>query len=370
VCERRAAVAEVVPHSDGLVWQDLRPKLDAAVAGLAEKYRAPFVLHHLEGLTVAEVARRLGCAQGTAAARLARAKAQLRARLTRQGLAPCAGALAAVLAQGVVSAAVPTPLVQGTVRAALRIAAGEAAGALSAPAATLTMGGIPFMSVSKLKVALGVLLTVGALGVGVGVSHHAGPGRGHAGLWRGATPGAREADGRQLRRGDALAFGRDYAGGFRTLRGFEFRGASPEVGRLESGCEDPPAPDRGCGNLREHGEEQQTGSLLFGAGVNSDAGLAGSIVLNEGNFDLLRPSQRSPEHQSPTREDDPLHVVGFLDKGTVERDAGPNDYRVSAGAGLRVRVPTLGPVPVGLDFGFPIAKESEQTFSFWLGLFS
>src|SRR5262249_5609833 len=36
-------------------------------------------------------------------------------------------------------------------------------------------------------------------------------------------------------------------------------------------------------------EETRTGSLMFGLGVNSDAGLTGSIVLNERNFDILRP---------------------------------------------------------------------------------
>src|SRR5207253_6586023 len=36
-------------------------------------------------------------------------------------------------------------------------------------------------------------------------------------------------------------------------------------------------------------QETQTGSLLLGVGVNSDAGLVGSIVLNERNFDILRP---------------------------------------------------------------------------------
>jgi RNA polymerase sigma factor (sigma-70 family) len=370
VCERRAAVAEAVAPSDGLVWQDLRPKLDEAVAGLAEKYRAPFVLHHLEGLTVAEVAQRLGCPQGTTAARLARAKTQLRARLTRQGLAPCAGVLAALLARGAASAAVPPTLAQGTVRAAMFIAAGNAAGPLSATAAALTMGGIPVMSVSKLKIALGVLVAVSALGIGVGVFPHVGPGGGHAGPWRGATPAVLDADGGQPHRGDSPALGRYYAGGFHTLRGFGFRGVSPQGSSPGSGCEDPQAPASGCGSLQTHMEEQRTGSLLFGAGVNSDAGLVGSIVLNERNFDLLRPPQKNPEHQSPTRENDPPPVVGLLDNGTVERDAGPNYYRVSAGAGLRVTVPTLGPVPVWLDFGFPIATEAEQTFGFWLGIFS
>src|SRR5262249_29129846 len=35
-------------------------------------------------------------------------------------------------------------------------------------------------------------------------------------------------------------------------------------------------------------QEMPTGSLIFGVGVNSDAGLTGSIVLNERNFDITR----------------------------------------------------------------------------------
>jgi len=35
-------------------------------------------------------------------------------------------------------------------------------------------------------------------------------------------------------------------------------------------------------------QETTTGSLLFGVGVNSDAGLNGSIVMNERNFDITR----------------------------------------------------------------------------------
>jgi outer membrane protein insertion porin family len=38
-------------------------------------------------------------------------------------------------------------------------------------------------------------------------------------------------------------------------------------------------------------KETMTGSLMFGASINSDAGLVGSIVLNERNFDILRPPE-------------------------------------------------------------------------------
>jgi outer membrane protein insertion porin family len=49
------------------------------------------------------------------------------------------------------------------------------------------------------------------------------------------------------------------------------------------------------------------------------------------------------------------------------------DYRVTAGFGLRIVVPMLGPMPIALDFGFPINKgprDREQIFSFWFGFFN
>ena len=67
-----------------------------------------------------------------------------------------------------------------------------------------------------------------------------------------------------------------------------------------------------------------------------------------------------------------LYMVGFVDSGTVEKNVEIKDYRVSAGFGLRFVVPMLGPVPIALDFGFPIVKadrDKDQIFSFWLGFF-
>src|SRR5207248_4966214 len=48
-------------------------------------------------------------------------------------------------------------------------------------------------------------------------------------------------------------------------------------------------PDSDLKDVLINVEEDNTGSLLFGLGVNSDTGLTGSIVLNERNFDLFRP---------------------------------------------------------------------------------
>src|SRR5437660_1581601 len=80
------------------------------VAGLPEASRVPFVLHHLQGLTVAEVARRLGCPQGTVAARLSRARERLRTRLAGRGVTLSAAALAARLTARSVFPSVPPAL--------------------------------------------------------------------------------------------------------------------------------------------------------------------------------------------------------------------------------------------------------------------
>ena len=117
-------------------------------------------------------------------------------------------------------------------------------------------------------------------------------------------------------------FERFYAGGFRSLRGFQFRGVGPDVNGFKVG-----------------------GDFLF---------------LN------------SLEYQVPVTPGDNLMLVGFIDTGTVERRIELQDYRVSVGFGIRFTVPMLGPVPIALDFGFPIVKadtDHQQIFSFWLGYF-
>lgn len=116
---------------------------------------------------------------------------------------------------------------------------------------------------------------------------------------------------------------RFYAGGFRSLRGFAFRGVGP-----------------------------------FEEGLNVG-----------GTFAFLN----SLEYQIPVLASDKLYFVSFCDTGTVERKAEILDYRVAVGVGARIQVPMFGPVPIALDFGIPIVKgpqDKEQVFSFWLGFFN
>ena len=87
-----------------------------------------------------------------------------------------------------------------------------------------------------------------------------------------------------------------------------------------------------------------------------------------GDFSWLN----SLEYQIPLLANDQLYMVFFVDSGTVEEDVEIKNYRVTAGTGLRIVVPMLGPVPIALDFGVPIVQapqDREQIFSFWIGFF-
>jgi len=113
-----------------------------------------------------------------------------------------------------------------------------------------------------------------------------------------------------------------YAGGFSTIRGFEFRGVSP----------------------RQYG------------------------VAVGGHFSLLG----STEYLFPITADDALRGIVFCDTGTVQPtiDDWTDRYRVAFGFGLRIMIPAMGPAPIALDFAFPIVKQrgdETQVFSFFVG---
>lgn len=124
-------------------------------------------------------------------------------------------------------------------------------------------------------------------------------------------------------RSDVPPFERLYLGG-RTFRGFRFQTISPKGVRNDTG---------------EFTNRATGGSYSFFSGAEID---------------------------HPIYEDI-LSLAFFVDSGTVLTSPGFDDYRVSAGVGLRLLVPAISPVPFAFDFGFPIVKQfgdEERVFSF------
>jgi RNA polymerase sigma factor (sigma-70 family) len=174
---RRARHERLAPARAGidpLADMSARELLDALareLARLPEDYRAPLVLCYLEGLSRDEAARQLGCPLGTLKGRLERGKGLLRSALGRRGLSLSA-VLVAALADSRDASAVPAPVTQTALRAAL----------LSSPARGLARG----------KLAACVLaLALAAAGVGLAVGPKAAP--------PDVPPPGRKAPGRQVK---------------------------------------------------------------------------------------------------------------------------------------------------------------------------
>lgn len=122
---------------------------------------------------------------------------------------------------------------------------------------------------------------------------------------------------------DTPIFEHFFAGGYSSIRGFRFRGASPvEMGVIVGG------------------------RLMLLAGA---------------------------EYMFPITADDMLRGVVFCDTGTVEQELtiDGDNYRVAVGAGLRITVPLMGPAPIALDFAVPLARadtDQSQVLSFFVGV--
>jgi RNA polymerase sigma factor (sigma-70 family) len=165
VRERQVAVIPEPATAEQYVWNDLLPVLDEELSRLPNKYRVLIVLCELEGVTRKEVARRLGIPEGTAASRLAAARAMLAKRLTRREIVMSVGLLGSVLSQQSAWASVPTIAVTTTINAATLVAAGRAGTwAISPTVAALTTGVTNAMFMSKIKSALAVVLITALIG--------------------------------------------------------------------------------------------------------------------------------------------------------------------------------------------------------------
>lgn len=123
---------------------------------------------------------------------------------------------------------------------------------------------------------------------------------------------------------DLPLYERFYAGDFRSMRGFTYRGVGPfELNR-------------------------NVGGIMSAIG--------------------------SVEYQFPWVASDKVQQVIFTDFGSVESDYSFTTFRCAVGTGLRLYLPQqmFGPLPLAFDFAFPVIKgpnDREQIFTFFIGAF-
>jgi RNA polymerase sigma factor (sigma-70 family) len=162
LAKERTAAARPTQEDPAPTWEQLSALLDRELTTLPDRYRSAIVLCDLEGKTIQEAARQLGCPQGTVGTRLARGRRLLGRRLARHGLTLSGGVLPTALGQNAGAVEVPPRLLSSTIHAARSSAAGPAAvtNALSAEVAALTEGVLKTMTLTKLGIAAGILLTV------------------------------------------------------------------------------------------------------------------------------------------------------------------------------------------------------------------
>jgi polysaccharide biosynthesis/export protein len=168
--ERRGALRVVQPVDVSGAGEPDRAEFGAViqeeVQRLPENYRAVVALCYWEGLTQEQAAVQLGCPLGTVRSRLARARYRLHRRLTRRGLAPLAGLLAAALDAPSAEAArlwlVPNHLIRSTVTASAQILAGRAVSDVASKSvAILTQSVLRRMLMMKFRMAAVSLVLIG-----------------------------------------------------------------------------------------------------------------------------------------------------------------------------------------------------------------
>jgi RNA polymerase sigma factor (sigma-70 family) len=165
---RAAPTPAANPLAQVTLWE-AHKVLYQELARLQDKFRAPLVLCYLEGLTRDEAAHRLGWSPSRLKSRLEQARQRLRTRLAARGLTLSGALVASLFNEATASAAVPSVLLDSTIKTATAAAAGGAA-ALVVPAevAALTDGILKTVFFSKLKLGAAPLMAFGILAATAG----------------------------------------------------------------------------------------------------------------------------------------------------------------------------------------------------------
>jgi RNA polymerase sigma factor (sigma-70 family) len=166
--EGRVAEIAATRHSHEYpVTPELARVLHEEIERLPERYRVPIVLCDLEGRTCEEAARVMGRPVGTIKCWRSRGRERLRHRLIRAGVAPSVAAGAATVSQ-IARAAVPEPVAEQAVRAAVRILSdGMTAGTVPASVFLIVKGVMNSMLMRQIRTTAWVTCAMLLLGTGL-----------------------------------------------------------------------------------------------------------------------------------------------------------------------------------------------------------
>jgi RNA polymerase sigma factor (sigma-70 family) len=146
-----AMITTSSPDDNQMLWNQLTPHLDQAVAALSETDRSAILLRFYEKKPLREVGERLGMSEEAAKKRVSRAVEKMREFLTRRGVVLGGAGLIAVLAEQTVQAA-PATLAVTVLKASV---AGASASAVLPQLARETLN---VWRLAKLKLVAGVAL--------------------------------------------------------------------------------------------------------------------------------------------------------------------------------------------------------------------
>ena len=156
--ERRYADAKA---GADVTWREICPYVDEALDRLDDEMREVLVRHFLEGQSMTALAGELGVSRPTVSRRIEAGLAQLRARLSKQGVTAASVGLGTLLAANAAQSA-PAHLIGQLGKVSLLGAGAATASGAAASGSGFLSGGVLAATNTKLIVAVGAALVVGA----------------------------------------------------------------------------------------------------------------------------------------------------------------------------------------------------------------